>query len=81
MKKQVLPVAALLLSACFGGSDDSALDTTRTSQSGMRTSAELVQVEPEEPPMPAAIAGMIAGLHVSGASTSESLNKIPGAYT
>lgn len=73
MKKHILLTATILLSACFGGADESVLDTTRTAQSGMRTSAEMVTEEEQEPPTPAAIAGVLAGMHVSGAKKSESL--------
>lgn len=73
MRKHILIVVALILTSCFGGADGDALDTTRTSQSGMRTSAELVETEAEESPTPAAIAGLLAGMHVSGATKSESL--------
>ena len=57
----------LLLTACFGGAETEDTEHLRTAQSGMRTGAELVPLDEDEtPPIPAAIAGMLAGGTVSG---------------
>ncbi len=59
MKRKILLASFLLLASCSSEEED-VFDSLRAAQSGLRITMERVQNVPEEPPLPAAAAGLIA---------------------
>lgn len=70
MKKRILLVLFLFLGACSRGGDDESLETVSAAQSGMRSAAELAEGG-EEQPMPAVVAGLLAGMFFAETNPSE----------
>lgn len=61
MKKQILLLAFLFLGACARGGGDEPLTMASAAQSAMRTALELAEGT-EEQPVPASVAGLLAGM-------------------